>query len=74
MPDYHDVPYRPAISRHSGRSHSGDERLERLLTVNQLAELWQISSRTVRRMIADGRLPVIRLGRAVRIPTKVAAG
>jgi excisionase family DNA binding protein len=42
-------------------------RLERLMTVNQLAELWQVSPRTVRRMIADGRLPVVRLGRAVRI-------
>jgi excisionase family DNA binding protein len=42
-------------------------RLERLLTVDQLAELWQVSPRTIRRMIADGRLPVVRLGRAVRI-------
>jgi excisionase family DNA binding protein len=48
------------------------QRLERLLTVNQLAELWQVSSRTVRRMIKDGRLPAVRLGRAVRIPAKVA--
>jgi excisionase family DNA binding protein len=57
------------------RGNNGDEeRLERLLTVDQLAELWQISSRTVRRMIADGRLPIVRLGRAVRIPAKVAAG
>jgi excisionase family DNA binding protein len=48
------------------------QRFERLLTVDQLAELWQISERTVRRMTADGRLPVVRIGRAVRIPTKVA--
>ena len=47
--------------------------LERLLTVDQLAELWQLSPRTIRRMIADGRLPVIRLGRAIRIAAKVAA-
>jgi excisionase family DNA binding protein len=40
---------------------------EALLTVHEVAEKWQISQRTVRRMIADGRLPVIRLGRAVRI-------
>ena len=33
------------------------QRLERLLTVDQLAELWQISERTVRRMTAGGRLP-----------------
>jgi excisionase family DNA binding protein len=61
---------RPPISR---KSSDNAQCLERLLTVDQLAELWQISQRTVRRMIADGRLPVIRLGRAVRIPAKVAA-
>ena len=55
-------------------SRSNDaQRLEQLLTVDQLAELWQVSPRTVRRMIADGRLPIVRLGRAVRIPAKVAA-
>jgi len=43
---------------------------EGLLTVHQVAENWQISQRTIRRMIADGRLPVIRLGRAIRIPSK----
>jgi excisionase family DNA binding protein len=58
----------------SRRPPLSGQRLERLLTVNQLAELWQVSSRTVRRMIKDGRLPVVRLGRAVRIPAKVAAG
>ena len=41
---------------------------EGLLTVQQVAENWQVSQRMIRRMIADGRLPVIRLGRAVRIP------
>jgi excisionase family DNA binding protein len=40
---------------------------EELLTVQQVAENWQVSQRTIRRMIADGRLPIIRLGRAVRI-------
>jgi len=48
---------------------AGDE----LLTVHQVAENWQVSERTIRRMIKDLRLPVIRLGRAVRIPAKVAA-
>jgi excisionase family DNA binding protein len=56
------------------RSGGDVQRLERLLTVDQLAELWQISPRTVRRMMADGRLPIVRLGRAVRIPAKAAAG
>ena len=41
---------------------------EGLLTVRQVAERWQVSERSIRRMIADGRLPVVRLGRAVRIP------
>jgi excisionase family DNA binding protein len=57
----------------SGSRGEAVKRLERLLTVDQLAELWQVSPRTVRRMIADGRLPVVRLGRAVRIPAKAAA-
>jgi excisionase family DNA binding protein len=43
-------------------------RERRLMTVAQLAELWQVSQRTIRRMIADGRLRVRRIGRAVRIP------
>jgi excisionase family DNA binding protein len=46
---------------------------EELLTVQQVAENWQVSPRTVRRMIADRRLPVRRLGRAVRISANVSA-
>jgi len=46
--------------------------LERLWTVNQVSGVWQVSSRTVRRMIADGRLRAVRFGRAVRIPANVA--
>jgi excisionase family DNA binding protein len=63
------------LKRATGSGSRGEavKRLERLLTVDQLAELWQVSPRTVRRMIADGRLPVVRLGRAVRIPAKAAA-
>ena len=44
---------------------------DRLLTVGQVAENWQVSQRTVRRMIGDGRLPVVHVGRAVRISAKV---
>ena len=45
----------------------------RLLTVDDVAEVLQVSPRSVRRMVADGRLPVIRLGRAVRVhPLAVA--
>jgi excisionase family DNA binding protein len=39
-----------------------------LLTVRQVAENWQISQRTVRRMIAKGLIKTVRLGRLVRIP------
>jgi excisionase family DNA binding protein len=63
---------RPPFSSNSTKTKDG-QRLERLLTVDQLAELWQVSSRTVRRMVADGRLPVVRIGRAVRIPAKAVA-
>jgi len=46
------------------------KRRGRLLTVRQLAEAWQVSERTIRRMIADGRIRVVRIGRSVRIPGK----
>jgi excisionase family DNA binding protein len=55
-----------------GRNHSHTSSSppvgEGLLTVQQVAENWQVSQRTIRRMISDGRLPVIRIGRTVRIP------
>jgi excisionase family DNA binding protein len=55
--------------------HTGGDPLvgEGLLTVQQVAENWQVSQRMIRRMIADGRLRVVRLGRAVRIPAKTAS-
>ena len=46
---------------------------EGLLTVRQVAENWQISERTIRRWIADGRLRVVRLGRSIRIPPEASA-
>jgi excisionase family DNA binding protein len=49
-------------------SHGGNPPVgQGLLTVHQVAKDWQVSERSIRRMIADGRLPVVRLGRAVRI-------
>ena len=39
----------------------------RLLTVATVADRCGVSLRSVRRWIADGRLPVHRLGRAIRI-------
>jgi len=39
----------------------------RLLTVKDVAEALQLSTRTVRRMIAAKQIPIIRLGRSVRV-------
>jgi excisionase family DNA binding protein len=38
-----------------------------LLTVPEVAELLRLSPRSIRRLIADGRLPVVCLGHAIRI-------
>jgi excisionase family DNA binding protein len=38
-----------------------------LLTVAQVAEHCQVSPRSVRRWIDDGQMPVVRLGRSVRV-------
>jgi len=40
---------------------------EPLLTATAVAERLNISLRSVRRMIADGRLPFVRIGRSVRV-------
>jgi excisionase family DNA binding protein len=42
-------------------------RLPQLLTVAEVAEGLRVSAKTIRRMVARGDLPVIRIGRAVRI-------
>jgi excisionase family DNA binding protein len=39
----------------------------KLRTIQETAELFGTSSRSVRRLIASGALPAIRLGRCVRI-------
>jgi excisionase family DNA binding protein len=39
----------------------------KLLTVQDVAERLAVSPRTVKRVLASGELPVVRLGRAVRI-------
>jgi excisionase family DNA binding protein len=45
-----------------------------LLTMAEVAKLWHVSQRTVRRRVAAGELPVVRLGRnTVRIRAEVAA-
>jgi excisionase family DNA binding protein len=42
------------------------------LTVAQYAEANQVCSATVYRLIAAGKLPSLRLGRAIRIPVDAA--
>ena len=41
--------------------------LARLLTADDAAQILNVSLRTVRRLIAQKKLPIVRLGRAVRI-------
>lgn len=40
---------------------------DRVYTVNEVAALLKVSTRSVRRWITEGYLPVIHLGRAIRI-------
>jgi excisionase family DNA binding protein len=64
------------IPRRAGGARGPKEdvqQLERLMTVDQVAKHWQLSPRAVRRMIAQGRLQVLRFGRAVRVHPKVVA-
>lgn len=44
--------------------------LSSLLTVSDVAQLFAVSEKTIRRWIAAGRLPAVRLGRLVRISPK----
>lgn len=47
--------------------------LARLLTAAETAETLSVSLRTVRRLIANNKLPIIRVGRAVRIRREALA-
>ena len=55
------------------RKRDDSDDRQRLLTVDQLADRWQVSPRTIRRMIKNGQIPVIRIGRSVRIHPRAAA-
>ena len=64
----------PAIKRRASKPNPIPTNLRRLtaskpqlLTVDQAAERLVVSSRTVRRMITDGRLKHVKIGRAVRV-------
>lgn len=43
----------------------------RLLTVAETASFFQVSEKTIRRMIGRGALPFVRIGRSIRIDPKV---
>jgi excisionase family DNA binding protein len=56
-----DSPRRAIAQIRVGRPHS------RLRTIDETAEILNVSSRTVRRLIASDALPVHRFGRSVRV-------
>jgi excisionase family DNA binding protein len=56
-----DSPRRAIAQIRVGRSHS------RLRTIDETAEILNLSCRTVRRLIDSGALPVHRFGRSVRV-------
>ena len=47
--------------------------MDKLLTVEEAAEVFNTAPRFVRRLIAERRITVVRLGRHVRIPESAAA-
>jgi excisionase family DNA binding protein len=47
--------------------------LDRLLTAADAAEILNVSLRSVRRLIKSQKLPVVRIGRAVRIRPEALA-
>ena len=53
---------------------AADPGLDPLLTAKEAAKALRMSLRTVRRWIADGDLPAVRLGRSVRIRRSVLRG
>lgn len=56
-----------APSKGSARCAPALSGLSRLQTVSEAAELLSVSTKTIRRWIAAGRLPAVRLGRLVRV-------
>lgn len=44
---------------------------EKALTAPQVAEVLQVSEKTVRRLMRSGALPTIRFGRSVRVSERV---
>jgi len=54
-------------AKHKDNLMPGPAHMSRLLTVRDVAERLQVSGRTIHRLISAGDLPVIRIGRAVRL-------
>jgi excisionase family DNA binding protein len=46
---------------------------ERLLTLKQIAEQLQVSTKTVRRLIAVHDIPIVWVGGQIRVPTSLLA-
>ena len=57
---------REAITNGHGGHRNGNGAVEHLLTLPELTERLQLSEKTIRRMIAGGRMPCVRLGRQLR--------
>ena len=48
--------------------------LPRLLTIDQLAQLLNVNARHVRRLVAERRVPFLKVGRFIRFnPTEIIA-
>ena len=47
--------------------------LDTLYTLDEIADQWRLSRRTLEHMAARGELPVVRIGRAVRVPASQIA-
>ncbi len=59
----------PAAMTPARRRTSAADGAARLLTVRQVAELWQLNEGRVRRMCHAGLIRHIRIGRWIRIPS-----
>ena len=62
-----DSPRRPIAQIRVGRPQGPRQPFVRLRTIDETAEILNVSSRTVRRLIDSGALPVHRFGRSVRV-------
>jgi excisionase family DNA binding protein len=53
-----------------GEARRGDERLNdvRFLTVAEVASLMRVSKMTVYRLVHNGELPAVRVGKSFRVP------